>query len=80
MLIIDIICLYLVTLMGEQWHGSSHEELADAEEHHPHSLHQLLDAAAGLQADFMVAILTAVLQDLSDLSTIRCNSLQRMLV
>lgn len=75
MLIIDITCLYLVTLVGEQRHGSSHEVLADTEEHHSHSLHQLLDAAAGLQANFMVAVLTAVLQDLSDLSTIRCNSL-----
>lgn len=64
-----------MTLVGEQWHGSSHEVLTDAEEHHSHRRHQLLNAATGLQANFMVAVLTAVLQDLSDLSTIRCNSL-----
>lgn len=72
--------LHLMAFVGEQWHDSSHELLADAEQHHPHCFCQLLDAAAGLQADFMVAVITTVLKNLSDLSSIWCNSLQGVLI
>ena len=65
-----------MAFMGEQWHDSSHKLLADAEQHHAHCFRQLLDAAAGLQADFMVAVITTVPKNLSDLSSIWCNSLQ----
>ena len=65
-----------MALVGEQWHDSSHKLLADAEQHHAHCFCQLLDAAAGLQADFMVAVITTVLKNLGDLSSIWCNSLQ----
>lgn len=69
-----------MAFMGEQWHDSSHKLLADAEQHHAHCFRQLLDAAAGLQADFMVAVITTVPKNLSDLSSIWCNSLQEVLV
>jgi len=65
-----------VAFVGEQGHGGSHELLADAEQHHAHRVHQLLDAAAGLQADFVEAVITAVLQDLGHLPTVWCNGLQ----
>ncbi len=67
-----------MAFVGEQWHDSSHKLLADAEQHHAHCFHQLLDAAAGLQADFMVAVITTVLKNLSDLPSIWCNSLQEV--
>lgn len=71
---------HLMAFVGEQWHDSSHKLLAGAEQHHAHCFYQLLDAAAGLQADFMVAVLTTVLKNLSDLSSIWCNSLQEVLI
>lgn len=61
----------LVSLVGEEGHDSSHKVLADAEQHHAHRLHQLLDAVAGLHADFMVGVPTAVLKGAGDLPTIR---------
>ena len=69
-----------MAFMGEQWHDSSHKLLADAEQHHAHCFRQLLDAAADLQADFMVAVITTVPKNLSDLSSIWCNSLQEVLI
>jgi len=72
--------LHLMAFMGEQWHDSSHKLLADTEQHHAHCVCQLVDAAAGLQADFMVAVITTVLKNLSDLSSIWCNCLQEVLI
>jgi len=72
--------LHLMAFVGEQWHDSSHELLADAQQHHAHRFCQLLDAAADLQADFMVAVITTVPKNLSDLSSIWCNSLQDVLI
>ena len=70
--------LHLMAFVGEQWHDSSHELLADAQQHHAHRFCQLLDAAADLQADFMVAVITTVLKNLGDLSSIWCNGLQEV--
>ncbi len=71
---------HLMAFVGEQRHDSSHKLLADAEQHHAHCFCQLLDAAAGLQADFMVAVITTVLKNLSDLASIWCNGLQEVLI
>lgn len=68
---------YFVAFVGEQRHSCSHEMFGDAEQHHADCVYQLLYAAAGLQADFMIAVITAVLQDLGDLPTIRRNSLKK---
>lgn len=58
-------CLkYLVAFVGEEGHGGGHEVLADAVQHHAHTLHQALHAPAGLQVDLVEGVSAALLQHL----------------